>query len=289
MVINADSAQVYRDLRVVSARPSQEEETRAPHRLYGYRDGALPCSAAGWARDAAAAIDTAPGDGKLPILVGGTGLYLRALLDGLAPVPEIDAEVRAEVRALPVADAYAALEREDPEAAARLRPADSSRVARALEVVRSTGQPLGAWQQEKIGGIGSRIRLAPLLLLPPRDWLHARCDRRFAGMISEDGVGEVRALLARGLDDSRPVMRAIGVAQIAAFLAGSATREQAIASGSAATRQYAKRQYTWFSRQLPANWPRLEEPLTEATMPAALTMLMQERLPVATQMPSPGR
>ena len=288
VVINADSAQVYRDLRVVSARPSPEEEARAPHRLYGCRDGALPCSAADWARDAAAAIDAAHGDGKLPILAGGTGLYIRALLDGLAPVPEIDQGVRAEVRALPVECAYAALEREDPEAAARLRPADSSRVARALEVVRSTGKPLSAWQRERRGGIGERIRLVPLLLLPPRDWLRERCDRRFAGMMGEDGVGEVRTLLARGLDGSLPVMRAIGVAQIAAFLAGTATREQAIADGSAATRQYAKRQYTWFSRQPPADWPRFTEPLTDAAMQDALALLMVQ-LPVAAQTPSPVR
>ena len=146
VVINADSAQVYRDLRIVSARPTPADEARAPHRLYGYRDGADACSAADWAADAKAAIAEAHEAGRLPILVGGTGLYFRTLLDGIAPVPEIDPEIRATVRALPVAEAHAALAREDPEAAARLRPTDTTRVARALEVVRSTGRPLAAWQ-----------------------------------------------------------------------------------------------------------------------------------------------
>jgi tRNA dimethylallyltransferase len=261
VVINADSAQVYRDLRIVSARPSPEEEARAPHRLYGYRDGGAACSAADWANDAKAAIHEARREGRLPILVGGTGLYLRTLLDGIAPIPAIDPAIRAEVRALPVADAYAALESEDPVAAARLRPSDTTRVARALEVMRSTGRPLGEWQKEKVGGIGGEVSLAPLILLPPRDWLYARCDRRFETMMSDEGLAEVRALLERDLDPALPVMRAIGVPEIAAFLQGQMSREEALEAGRTATRQYAKRQYTWFSRQPPAEWPRFAEPL----------------------------
>ena len=261
VVVNADSAQVYRDLRIVTARPGGEEEARVPHRLYGYRDGATPCSGADWAEDARQAIGQAHGQGRLPILVGGTGLYLRTLLDGIAPVPPIDPQVRAEVRALAVADAYAALTREDPQAAARLRPGDTSRVARALEVVRATGRPLAEWQKEKAGGIAGEIHLIPLVLLPPRNWLHSRCDARFEGMFSEEGIAEVRALLGRGLDPAFPVMRAIGVREFAAFIRGELSREEALAAGRTATRQYAKRQYTWFSRQPPPDWRRYMDPL----------------------------
>ncbi|HEY1145092.1 MAG TPA: tRNA (adenosine(37)-N6)-dimethylallyltransferase MiaA, partial [Allosphingosinicella sp.] len=145
VVVKADSAQVYRDLRIVSARPTPEDEARAPHRLYGYRDGAEPCSAADWAADAKAAIREIQAAGRLPILTGGTGLYIRTLLDGIAPIPPIDPAIRAEVRALTAAEGHAALVREDPHAAARIRPSDTSRIARALEVVRSTGRPLAGW------------------------------------------------------------------------------------------------------------------------------------------------
>ncbi len=273
MVINADSAQVYRDLRIVSARPSEEEEQRVPHRLYGYRDAASPCSAADWADDARQAIADARAEGRLPILVGGTGLYLRTLLEGIAPVPAIDARIREEVRALPVAIAYRALTAEDPETAARLRPTDTTRVARALEVVRSTGRSLLEWQREKVGGVGRDVELLPLIVLPPRDRLYERCDRRFAQMMGEDGLAEVRRLRERGLDPALPVMRAIGVREIAAFLAGALGREEALAAGRTATRQYAKRQYTWFSRQPPPDWPRFAETLICGNVAAALARL----------------
>jgi tRNA dimethylallyltransferase len=259
VVINADSAQVYADLRIISARPTPADEARAEHRLYGYADGAKACSAAAWAEDARREIAAAHQAGKLPILAGGTGLYLRTLLDGIAPIPEIDPDIRAAVRSLPVAEAHAALTREDPDAAARLRPSDTTRVARALEVVRSTGRPLAEWQKERSGGIGNEVDLRPLILLPAREWLYARCDARFEAMFCEEGMEEVRALLARGLSPALPVMRAIGVREIAGFLAGSLTREQALAAGRTATRRYAKRQYTWFSRQPPADWPRFED------------------------------
>ena len=261
IVINADSAQVYRDLRIVSARPSADDEARAPHRLYGYRDGADPCSAAAWAEDAKAAIVEAHSGGKLPILAGGTGLYLRTLIEGIAPVPEIDPEIRRAVRAMPVDQAHVALADEDPEAAARIRPTDTSRTARALEVIRSTGRSLRAWQKAKAGGIGGEVALAPLILLPPRDWLHAQCDVRFEKMFSDEGLEEVRLLLERRLSAFAPVMRAIGVPEIAAFLRSERSREQALAAGKTATRRYAKRQYTWFNRQPPVAWPRFMAPL----------------------------
>ena len=273
VIINADSAQVYCDLQIVSARPSPEDEARASHRLYGYRDGDEPCSAADWATDAKAAIAEAREAGKLPILVGGTGLYIRTLLEGIAPVPAIDPEIRAAVRSLDVAEAYARLDEEDPEAAQRLRPSDSSRIARALEVVRSTGKSLSVWQREKHGGIAAEVALTPLLLLPPRDWLYTRCDQRFERMMSNEGIEEVGRLLARNLDAALPVMHAIGVPEIGSYLRGELTREQTVAAGRTATRQYAKRQYTWFSRQPPADWPRWTEPLDCDRLPDVLALL----------------
>jgi len=272
-VINADSAQVYADLRIISARPSPEEEQRALHRLYGYRDGALPCSAADWAADAKREVAAAQAEERLPILAGGTGLYIRTLLDGIAPVPEIDPAIRAAVRSYSVAHNYAALAQEDPPAAARLGPSDAARVARALEVIRSTGRPLAEWQEERAGGLGGEVELAPLILLPPRDRLYARCDDRFEKMMSKEGLDEVRSLLDRGLNPMLPVMRAIGVREIAAFLRGELSREEALAAGRTATRQYAKRQYTWFSRQPPAGWPRLAEPLDCGGMANGLAVL----------------
>ncbi len=258
------------DLRVVSARPSPEDEARAPHRLYGYRDGANACSAADWADEARREIAAAQGSGRLPVLVGGTGLYLRTLIDGIAPVPDIPSGIRIVVRALSVGDAHEALAREDPEAAARIRPSDTTRIARALEVVRATGRTLKSWQAEKIGGIGDAIELRPLLLLPPRDWLHERCDARFGAIFSGDGIGEVRALLERNLPPRAPVMQAIGVPEIAAFLRGDMHKEAALAAGRAATRQYAKRQYTWFRHQPPAAWPRFEGTPDSSTVRAEL-------------------
>jgi tRNA dimethylallyltransferase len=273
VVINADSAQVYRDLRIVTARPGPQEEAETEHRLYGKWDGARACSAAAWAEEAKAEIERAHAAGRLPILAGGTGLYIRTLLDGIAPVPTIDSHVRAEVRALPVDEAFAALALEDPRSAARLRPSDSSRIARALEVVRSTGRSLTSWQEERRGGISGSVRLVPLVLLPPRDWLYARCDERFEKMLSDEGLEEVRSLLKRGLDPALPVMRAIGVAEIAALLRGEIGLSEALECGRTATRQYAKRQYTWFRRQPPVDWPRFEEPLDGRGLDYALADL----------------
>jgi tRNA dimethylallyltransferase len=258
VVVNADSAQVYADLHVVSARPTLEEMRGVEHRLFGDWDGATACSAADWAAAARAVIAEVHGSGGVPILVGGTGLYIRTLLDGIAPIPEIDPAVRERVRAMTTNHAYLALSREDPERAAALAPLDSVRIARSLEVVRSTGQTLAAWQASKTGGIGDAIALHPLLLLPDRAALYARCDLRFARMLEHGAIGEVEALLARQLDPALPVMRAIGVPEIAAYLRGERSLEEAQERGAQATRNYAKRQYTWFRRQPPSGWPRLE-------------------------------
>jgi len=272
VIVNADSAQVYRDLPLLSAAPAAADLARAEHRLYGLLDGSEPSSAADWAERATTEIAEIHAAGRLPILVGGTGLYLRTLLDGIASVPPIDPDVRQRVRQTPVADNRAELAALDLEAAARLTPADTSRIARALEVVRSTGRPLAAWQRERTGGIADRVTLRPLILLPPRAWLYPRCDARFAAMVEHGAVAEVDALLGRGLDASLPVMRAIGVAEIAAYLRGETTLADAIAAGQQATRRYAKRQYTWLAHQPPPDWPRFAEPL-DAHLEEAVALL----------------
>ncbi|WP_338244676.1 tRNA (adenosine(37)-N6)-dimethylallyltransferase MiaA [Aurantiacibacter hainanensis] len=258
VVINADSAQVYADLQVLSARPSREEMRGVPHRLFGAWDGAQPCSAADWADAAKREIENAQLSGAVPILVGGTGLYIRTLLEGIAPIPEIDEGIRAQVRTMQGEDLFAAVEQEDPVSAEALNPGDTQRLARALEVVRSTGKTLREWQRVKTGGIGHAVTLAPLILLPDREWLYERCDRRFARMMDEGAVEEVERLLARGLHPDLPVMRAIGVPQIAACLRGDLSREEAIALGQQVTRNYAKRQYTWLRHQPPEAWTRKE-------------------------------
>ena len=276
VIINADSAQIYRDLPILSAAPGEADEARAEHRLYGVRDGALPCSAADWAELARSEIERAHAVGKLPILAGGTGLYLRTLLDGIAPVPPIAADVRTIVRSRTVAQNRAELRQLDPQAAARLGPADTTRIARALEVVKSSGRTLSDWQAERAGGIAGQVTFQPLILLPPRDWLYARCDERFRSMVDKGAIDEVRRLLDRNLDPTLPVMRAIGVRDIAEFLRGEMDRAAMIAAGSQATRRYAKRQYTWFAHQPPADWPRFTEPLEDSAIPAALALLGQK-------------
>ncbi len=270
VIINADSAQLYRDLPVLSAAPSAADSGRAEHRLYGVIDGAKSCSAADWAAMARREVEAAHKQRKLPILVGGTGLYLRTLLDGIAPIPPIDPQVRADVRARDVDANHARLKELDPAAAARLNPADTLRVARALEVMVSTKRTLADWQHLREGGIAVTISLRPIILLPPREWLYARCDQRFAAMMEHGAIDEVQALLARNLDPKLPVMRAIGVREIGAFLSGEIDRGKAIARGQQATRNYAKRQYTWFAHQPPAEWPRFTKPLD---IPAALELL----------------
>jgi tRNA dimethylallyltransferase len=256
-VINADSAQVYADLAVLSARPTAEDMRGIEHRLFGEWDGAQACSAADWARRAKEEVARCHAAGQVPILVGGTGLYMRTLLDGIAPVPPIEPAIRAMVRAMPVSEAHAALQAEDPDRAARLAPADTARIARALEVVRSTGETLSHWQARREGGIGGNVTLDAVVLLPDRDLLYQRCERRFDLMLERGAVREVEILLARNLDPALPIMRAIGVREIAGYLHGDWSLAQANALATLATRNYAKRQYTWFRRQPPPEWTRV--------------------------------
>lgn len=276
VLVNADSAQVYRDLTILSAAPAPEDLRRADHRLYGVLDGARACSAADWATMARREIEALHAEGRLPILVGGTGLYLRTLLDGIAPVPPIDPAVRAQVRAASLTENRAGLARLDPAAAERIAPNDSSRTGRALEVVLSTGRRLQDWQSERQGGIGDQVTLKPLILLPPRAWLYDRCDTRFQAMVEQGAVEEVRTLLERQLSPDLPVMRAIGVPELAAYVRGESRLEDAIAAGQQATRRYAKRQYTWFTHQPPDSWARFAEALESGDETMAL-----ERLGVA--------
>jgi tRNA dimethylallyltransferase len=273
-VLNADSAQIYRNLPILSAAPGFMERARAEHLLYGVLDGAKSCSAADWAEMAKLEVARLHSENRLPVLVGGTGLYLRTLLDGIAPIPEIDPQIRAEVRAASVAENLAALAPLDPVAAVTLNPGDTTRIARALEVVWSTGKSLSAWQEQREGGIGDAIELKALILTPPRPWLYQRCDRRFQEMVTNGALAEVEALLASNLNPDLPVMRAIGVAELSSHLRGELNLEEAIAAGTQATRRYAKRQYTWFAHQPPPEWPRFHDPLEGDAIDRALAMFV---------------
>ena len=259
VVINADSAQVYRDLRVLSARPSEQEMRGVEHRLFGTWDGADACTAADWSKAAREVVAQVHADGAVPILVGGTGLYIRTLIEGIAKVPTIHREVREAVRALQTPDAYAALQAEDPARAAMLHPNDKLRVARALEVVRSTGMPLAFWQQVDATGIDNDVTLHPVILRPKPGAMRAKTEERFTRMLGEGAVEEVRALLGRALSPDLPVMRAIGVREVAGWVTGVWAREEAERRGHRATWQYMRRQYTWFRAQPPDHWPRIDK------------------------------
>ncbi len=256
VIVNADAMQVYADLRVLTARPSPAEEAVVPHRLYGVRDAAEPCSAADWAVLAKAAIAEAHAGGRVPIVVGGTGLYLRTLLHGIAPVPVIDAALRAEVRALSPDAAWAALAREDAAAAAKLMPTDTQRIARALEVVRSTAKPLSQWQRAREGGIAAEVELRAMVVEVDPELLRARIVTRAAAMLAGGAIEEVRALLARRLDLALPAMKAVGVREIARLLAGEIDQPEATARIGFETARYAKRQRTWLRNQC-ADWERV--------------------------------
>jgi tRNA dimethylallyltransferase len=251
VVINADSLQCYRDLRILTARPNDAAEGRVPHRLYGFLDAGERGSAARWRALALAEIAAASNARRLPILVGGTGLYLRVLERGLAPVPEIPEEIRREAaalyRALGGVGFREKLAQFDPVAAKRLFPGDRQRLMRAFEVVRATGLPLETWQQRPNPTAG--YRFGTILLAPPREQLYAACDERFAGMIEAGALAEVAALAARDLDPDLPAMKAAGLPELLSYLRGERPLDEAIALAQRATRRYAKRQTTWFRHQ----------------------------------------
>jgi tRNA dimethylallyltransferase len=264
VIINADSMQVYRDLRVITARPTLEEEARAPHRLYGHVDAAVNFSAGSWVADAAAALAEARAQKLLPIFTGGSGLYFKALTRGLSAVPPIPNEIREGVRARLERDGVEALHAElaqcDPASAERLRPRDRARIARALEVVEATGRSLTDWHRDGLPPLLPQARFSALFLAPDRDQLYARIDARFDAMLSGGAREEVAGLAARHLDPLLPAMKAHGVPALIRHLRGEITLEEAAAIGRADTRHYAKRQFTWFRHQLPEfEWVEPEE------------------------------
>jgi tRNA dimethylallyltransferase len=255
IVINADSMQVYRDLRIITARPTEEEEARVPHRLYGHVDAAINFSAGAFIADAAKALAEARTQGRLPIFVGGSGLYFRALTRGLSAIPPIPAEVRESVRARlergGVEALHAELAKRDPVSAARLKPRDRTRIARALEVIEATGRALPDWHHEGLPPLLPRSEFSALFLAPEREALYAGIDARFDAMLASGAIEEVAALAARRLDPLLPAMKAHGVPILIRHVRGEVTREAAAEFGRTETRQYAKRQFTWFRHQLP--------------------------------------
>lgn len=255
VVINADSMQVYRDLRIITARPTLGDEAQVPHRLYGHVDAAVNFSAGAWVGDAAKALEAAKAEGRLPIFIGGTGLYFKALTAGLSVVPPIPLEVREDVRARLERNGVEALHDElaasDPRAAERLNRRDRTRIARALEVVEATGRSLLDWHHEGQPPLLPKDSFRAVFLAPERDELYARIDARFDTMLGAGALEEAVRLAARNLDPLLPAMKAHGVPALIRHLRGELSLEQAATIGRADTRHYAKRQFTWFRHQLP--------------------------------------
>jgi tRNA dimethylallyltransferase len=255
IVVNADSMQVYQDLRIITARPTPEEEQRAPHRLYGHVDAAENYSVGRWCTEVAATLESTGRYGRAAIIVGGTGLYFNAVTRGLAGVPPIPPEIRKQVRARLASEGVTALHTElkerDPAAAARLMPGDRARIARALEVVLATGRSLVDWHEDEKPPTIDVARAVKVFLMPDRDELVRRIDARFDAMIAAGALDEVRALAARELDPALPAMKAHGVPWLIRHLNGEITLEEAAEGAKRDTRQYTKRQATWFRNQLP--------------------------------------
>ncbi|MSO67013.1 MAG: tRNA (adenosine(37)-N6)-dimethylallyltransferase MiaA [Pseudolabrys sp.] len=257
-IVNADSMQVYRDLRVITARPTPEEEARVPHRLYGHVDAAENYSAGRWCRDVGHVLAEIAGEGRVAILAGGTGLYFKALTSGLAAVPATPPEIRAQVRARlqseGVAPLYAELTERDPLTAQRLMPNDRSRICRALEVLLATGRSLSDWHRDGMPALVDPARAAKVFLTCERKELVARIDTRFAAMLEASALEEVRALEARQLDPLLPAMKAHGVPWLIRHLNGEISLDEVSAGARMDTRRYAKRQVTWFRNQM-KDWP----------------------------------
>jgi tRNA dimethylallyltransferase len=255
VVINADSMQVYRDLRIITARPTREEEALVPHRLYGHVDAEVNFSAGAFVADAAKIVAEARAQNRVPVFVGGSGLYFKALTRGLSAVPPIPPELREGVRARLQRDGvealHAQLARRDPASAERLKPRDRTRIARALEVIEATGRSLADWHREGLPPLLPKGAFRALFLAPERDALYARIDARFEAMLEAGALEEVAQLAARKLDPLLPAMKAHGVPALIRHLEGEITLAEAAAIGRADTRHYAKRQFTWFRHQLP--------------------------------------
>ncbi len=255
VIVNADSMQVYRDLRIITARPTVEEERQVPHRLYGHVDAAVNFSAGSWVTDAAKVLAEVRAQNRLPVFVGGSGLYFKALTRGLSAVPPIPPAIRESVRVRLDRDGVEALHAElgqrDPVSAERLKPRDRTRIARALEVIEATGRSLTDWHRDGLPPLLPPGTFSALFLEADRDRLYARIDARFDAMLKAGAPEEVAALAARHLDPLLPAMKAHGVPALIRHLKGEITLAEAAAIGSADTRHYAKRQFTWFRHQLP--------------------------------------
>ncbi len=283
-IINADSMQVYRDLRILTARPTDADLARAPHYLYGFRGAAEPCSAGVWAELAAQTAAQICAKGRLPILVGGTGLYLRAFSDGMARVPEVPPQIRAQARRLMAelgpASFHEKLAQADPQTAALLRPTDPQRLLRAWEVWQATGVPLAEWQSRPSPPLfdGELLRIA---LTPPRDWVYANCDARFEAMLAQGVLDEVAALdalvHAQNLAGDLPILRAAGLPQLQAHLRGENSQLQAILQAKTATKQYAKRQMTWIRNQMIA-WNKVDAQDSERLFQEIFALIIKSGL-----------
>jgi len=270
VIINADSMQVYRDLRIITARPTLEEEARVPHRLYGHVGAAVNYSAGRWCEDVQGELAAAAAGGQLPILVGGTGLYFKTLTQGLAAIPPVPADIREAVRGRLERDGAAALHadlmQKDPATAARLMPNDRSRITRALEVLTATGRPITDWHRDGLPPVLDPGAAVKVFLARDRTELYARIDTRFDAMLTSGALDEVRALAARHLDPLLPAMKAHGVPWLIRYLNGEIGLEEAAEGGKRDTRRYTKRQATWFRNQLPDwTWVQPEEALAAVT------------------------
>ncbi len=254
VVINADSMQVYSELRVLSARPSPEDEARVPHRLYGILSGDDPCSAGRWMRMAINEIENVRQAGRVPIVAGGTGLYFSALLQGLAPTPDIPAELRARLQArfddIGPSAFHAELEQRDPIMAERTPATDRQRLLRAFEVIEATGISLAEWQNKDSAIRPLLLPWLGLVVKTPRRELYARCDRRFDQMVAAGALMEVEALMARQLDPELPIMKALGVPELISHIRGEIDLDTAATAVKTGTRRYAKRQLTWLRRNM---------------------------------------
>jgi tRNA dimethylallyltransferase len=264
VIVNSDSMQVYRDLRIITARPTPEEEARVPHRLYGHVDAAVNFSAGSWVADAGAVLAEARAQQRMPIFVGGSGLYFKALTRGLSAVPPVPADVREGVRARLERDGvealHAELSKRDPVSAERLKPRDRTRIARALEVVEATGRSLTDWHRDGLPPVLPPGQFLALFLAPGRDALYGRIEARFGAMLQAGALQEVERLAARRLDPLLPAMKAHGVPALIRHIGGEIGLEEAAEIGRADTRHYAKRQFTWFRHQLPEfEWVAPEE------------------------------
>ncbi|ARO30880.1 tRNA delta(2)-isopentenylpyrophosphate transferase [Rhizobium sp. NXC14] len=260
-VVNADSMQVYDTLRVLTARPSEEEMQGVPHHLYGHVPPGAGYSTGAWLRDVSALLPALRAAGQLPVFVGGTGLYFKALTGGLSEMPDIPEVLREDLRTRLVEEGpdalYVELCEADPAMAASLNRQDGQRIVRALEVIKATGRSIADFQVRSGPVVIDADEARKIVVLPDRAVLHARINGRFEKMLQQGAEDEVKALLALDLPAEAPVMKAIGVSQIAAMLKGEMTRDEVLEKGAAATRQYAKRQMTWFRNQMDESWERL--------------------------------